>query len=294
MAALLLLLLLPISAALAQDEQPVAPRTDADLQTDLIYRVVDQEYLLRSLTQRDKLEYDPSGYAISGAEPGPLTLSGVHIRKVLITPSKVILLGNRVALHYRSGIPDFQRIDLPTRIITITIHRDVPGDREDYAGTLARIFATSREPDFQQRLPEWWRGYFSEDYRKKVTGEYVNFGEDAKFHKMDADSIHMGHPKLLQGITTFYLSPKDTMIASGTVRLRLVINEHGTPFHFFIDRPLGFGLEEEAVKQARKLRYLPATINGNPAVGEVYVDISFQRLEKPDGKKPKSMASRLR
>jgi hypothetical protein len=295
LASLSLLLFLPLSAAaLAQDEPTTPPRTDADLQADLVYRVVDREYLLRSLTQRDKLEYDPSGYAISGAEPGPLTLSGVHIRSVTVTPTSILLLGNRVALHYRGEIPDFQRIDLPTRPITITVHRDAPGDREDYTGTLARIFATSREPDFQQRLPEWWRGYFSDDYRRQVTGEYVNFGEDSKFHKMEADSIHLGHPKLIQGTTGFFLSPQDKIAIPGTVRLRLVVNEHGIPMHFFIDRPLGFGLEEEAVRQARKLRYSPATINGNPTDGEVYVNITFQRLEQSPEKKQKSMASRLR
>lgn len=294
LAVLFLFIVLPVPTAHAQDEDSPHLLTDADIQAEIATRIIDHDFLLRSLTQRDRIDYDPSGYALSGAEPGPLTLAGVHIHSVAVSPTRITLLGNRVALHYRGQGPDFQRIDLQNRPITITIHRDIPGDREFYTAALGRIFSTSREPDFQQRLPEWWHAYFSQDYRRELTGEYVDFTADAKFHHMDTESVKLRHPKLIRGNTDLFLSPKDKISSPGDVRLILIVNDNGVPQHVFIDRPLGFGLEEEAVKAARKLRFSPATVSGNPTDGEVYVNINFRRVDRDNSRLAPSMVSRLR
>jgi TonB family protein len=64
----------------------------------------------------------------------------------------------------------------------------------------------------------------------------------------------------------------------GTVKLRTVLNSKGEPTQISIMRPLGLGLDDEAVRTASAWRFKPAMRNGEPVAVVIEVEFNF-RLE---------------
>jgi periplasmic protein TonB len=55
-----------------------------------------------------------------------------------------------------------------------------------------------------------------------------------------------------------------------------VINTSGTPEEIRIVRPVGMGLDEEAVYAVSQYRFRPATLNGKPVPVYVNIEVSFR------------------
>lgn len=74
--------------------------------------------------------------------------------------------------------------------------------------------------------------------------------------------------------------PKEAIAAGvqGTVLLQVAIDEKGVPSEILVVSPLGFGLDDSAIKAVKQWRFQPATRDGEPVIGVSYVEINF-RLE---------------
>ena len=64
----------------------------------------------------------------------------------------------------------------------------------------------------------------------------------------------------------------------GTVRLDIVIDEHGMPADLTIRRALGLGLDQKAMEAVWKWRFKPATKDGKPVAAHALVDVEFRLL----------------
>jgi TonB family protein len=62
---------------------------------------------------------------------------------------------------------------------------------------------------------------------------------------------------------------------TGTVVLRAVFASDGTVKHFLVVSGLPYGLTEEAVKAARKIKFTPATIDGRPVSMFIQLEYNF-------------------
>lgn len=62
---------------------------------------------------------------------------------------------------------------------------------------------------------------------------------------------------------------------TGTVRLRVVLGSDGRVRHVLVVRGLSHGLTERAVSAARKIRFVPATVNGQPVSQYVTLEYNF-------------------
>jgi len=62
----------------------------------------------------------------------------------------------------------------------------------------------------------------------------------------------------------------------GTVVLWLIVDRHGEPQRIRVQRSLGMGLDEEAVKAVQRWRFQPATKNGQPVAVMINVEINFR------------------
>jgi len=61
----------------------------------------------------------------------------------------------------------------------------------------------------------------------------------------------------------------------GTVTLWAVIGPDGIPKALRVDRSLGMGLDEEALKAVRTWRFEPGTKDGHPVPVQINVEVSF-------------------
>lgn len=62
---------------------------------------------------------------------------------------------------------------------------------------------------------------------------------------------------------------------TGTVVLRAVFASDGTVKHFLVVKGLPFGLTEASVKAARKIKFIPATIDGRPVSMFIQLEYNF-------------------
>jgi TonB family protein len=63
---------------------------------------------------------------------------------------------------------------------------------------------------------------------------------------------------------------------SGKVHLYLWVEKNGTPSHIRVIDGTGTGLDEKAVEAVRQYRFKPATLNGQPVIVDLYIDVNFQ------------------
>jgi TonB family protein len=61
----------------------------------------------------------------------------------------------------------------------------------------------------------------------------------------------------------------------GGVLLALLVTADGKPTDIHVTRPLGNGLDEEAVKTVRQWRFTPAMKDGNPVIAKISVEVNF-------------------
>jgi len=55
-----------------------------------------------------------------------------------------------------------------------------------------------------------------------------------------------------------------------------VAETDGKPGYISIVKPIGLGLDEQAVAATSRYLFKPATLNGTPVRVELYVDVNFQ------------------
>jgi TonB family protein len=67
---------------------------------------------------------------------------------------------------------------------------------------------------------------------------------------------------------------------AGVVRLRVVLGSDGKVRHVLVLRRLSHGLTEKAVEAARKLRFNPATLDGQPVSQYVVLEYGFNVLDR--------------
>lgn len=63
---------------------------------------------------------------------------------------------------------------------------------------------------------------------------------------------------------------------SGTVKMKVVVGSDGKVKKIVVTRPLGYGLDEEAIRSVRQWKFKPALKDGDPVSVEINVEISFR------------------
>ncbi len=60
------------------------------------------------------------------------------------------------------------------------------------------------------------------------------------------------------------------------MQLYLVVDRMGSPQHIRVVKGLGSGLDEAAVEAVQKYKFAPATMNGQPVVVDLYIEVNFK------------------
>jgi TonB family protein len=86
-------------------------------------------------------------------------------------------------------------------------------------------------------------------------------------------------PKLIERPAGAEYTPEARLLrCEGDVTLSVVVDSDGRPRSFRLQRSLGFGLDEAAVKAVERWRFLPATKDWNPVPLQVQVVVNFRLL----------------
>jgi len=82
-------------------------------------------------------------------------------------------------------------------------------------------------------------------------------------------------PKLIKRVDADYSVQARSMRISGTVVLGFSVGIDGKPHQTRVIRPLGYGLDQQAIEAVRQYRFTPAMQDGQPVPYDMAVEISF-------------------
>jgi TonB family protein len=83
-------------------------------------------------------------------------------------------------------------------------------------------------------------------------------------------------PKIISRSEPQYAEEARKARLEGTVPIVLVVGDDGTPRDVRVSKPLGFGLDEEAVEKVRAWRFSPGQKAGNPVAVATTIEVNFR------------------
>jgi TonB family protein len=214
---------------------------------------------LRSpFTARDQ-RFDSAGQPLNARPTGPwLLYGGIFIEKINLSSDTLRLEGHRAASYSdkKTGKLMLVTYDKSRRI---KIHLDQPLNSLDDAQTvLNRVFFLEGDA-FEHAKPEFRR---------------------ADDNVPDSEIYHVGKDGTPAPRATYTPEPEFSEQArhakyQGTVVLNIIIDKAGKISQIRLERPLGLGLDENAMEGVKRWRFNPATRNGQPVAVEMNIEVSF-------------------
>ena len=133
---------------------------------------------------------------------------------------------------------------------------------------LDKIFATGLDEGMRARMPEFWQLYYQAqaagvDYRPKDPGVLRSSAVDQQ-------------AKLLAFVAPASNDYAQANAIAGPALYRVVVGSDGVPQQIAVERPIGFGLDENAVAALRKATFQPAVKGGQPVSEALDLTVVFR------------------
>ncbi len=241
--------------------------------------------VLRHPIQGDSLEYASDGKVLKGGDEGPWTVYGrIKIDELQLQADKLLLQGSRV--DYKLDGRVRQLVPIPNKkkhvSVQVSLNR-TPQNITDTDAVLDHIFAFTRKAVVES-APDFWRSYLElnvptpkgetapepdADARLPVLTDKAK-AERQKFWKNTTPPkpVHTPDPFLPHPVS-------GGKYFAGVVLLTVFVDETGKVGQIRILRPLGEGLDEEAVNAVKKWRFKPAQREGRAVGVEMNIECAF-------------------
>lgn len=260
----------------------------------------------------NSLSFTDHGALISHSPQGSFTLNVIQIDKVSLTKHKLELQGVRYGLHFLgaqssedpAGAQNRVRITPRKKHLRITIARmqvvkprrkkekgkapagEPPPQPVNAATTttspayaakvlrqaLDNVFASSLDVRMMAAMPAFWKPYYQAADSK--TGL-----QPTPPGVLRADQVDR-KPRLLAGIDAPSNEYAQAGGIAGLALYHAIIGADGRPEQIAVGRPIGFGLDENAVAAIRKARFEPAMKDGKPVPVALDMVVEFRIYSK--------------
>jgi TonB family protein len=150
---------------------------------------------------------------------------------------------------------------------------------------LEKIFAPSLDDSVISTLPDYWQNYFA-----TKAGKVRAAALDASVQR---PGVNVKAPHLLTEIAPDSNEYAQKNNIAGMVLLQTVVGANGRPSQVTIVRPIGFGLDEEAVEAVRNSQFMAGTQDGKPVPVLVNLQVTFRiysNRTRPRGLPPAEVA----
>jgi TonB family protein len=292
------LLLLPVLCVPLLNAQATS---DKDIQKQLETKLKGATVILRHFYSGNNLIYNSEGTLVSGGKPGSWTTSAYfEPEKIKVSKKSITLLGKRLCWIYddSENTPVFFRYPDNTKIEISRLpeQKNLP----EIMASMSIVFLKSEEPlaDF---VPPYWRKIIQADFEtarryvanweaivKRIQMESpaqplespisppLYLEERRKFSRMQS-LLRPDSPRIQSWSQTDFTEEARKFRVSGRIVFTANIDEDGTPRIVDIIKPLGAGLDDNAVRVIEKTwKFSPATRDGVPFVFEnATIDASF-------------------
>jgi TonB family protein len=245
--------------------------------------IIGKPLYLRGQWASDKLSFDATGTLHGNTKTVPFTLSGVQIDSLKYASHHISMTGHGYGIEFSQKLPvrtELAVIDKPgqPKPEVITIEIDEPGTGPVLDFLMDKIFL-QRVNQFLPQMPDYWRAtatkVFPSDTPIAPTTASTTEAEGV---------MHVGGsvlpPKLLKHPNPEFNAAARALHFTGETIIRLQVGVDGKPTHIRIVRPIGLGLDEQAVQAVSQYVFAPATQNGAPVAVELTVAVNFQIMDQ--------------
>lgn len=287
---------------------------------ELRQRLVGKQMFLRGLWLDDELHFDLHGKLASQSAKGSFTLCAVEIEHVRVTKRRVELEGVRYGIHFEdeanwaNQASSFDRIRVTPKKkhLEIVLDRQVvvvpkkkkgeKGKADEQPGTpgtaaaasdaevgaetttfpgesaervrraLDTIFAPSLDAGMIAQMPEYWR-YF---YQAQMDHKSI---EPTDPHVYRPGPGVEG-PALIKNVAPLSNDYAQRSEVAGVASYKVILGPDGKPLAVAVYRPIGFGLDENAVAAIKKSTFTPAVKDGQPVMSVFELAVNFRIYSK--------------
>lgn len=296
----------------------IDPATGSDVtQDELRQALLNRHLLLRGLWLGDNLHFGLTGALTSASARGSFTLCDVQIEKVRLTKKRVELEGVRYGIHFddvadwsqQAAAFDRIRITPKKKHLVIVIDRQVvvsprkekkrgrnerneavqpqtvamstasaPGAQTTNPATAAallradldRIFAPGLDAQMIDAMPDYWQYFYNAQMKHQ------------SMEPTDPNILHPGPgvtgPTLVHNVVPPSNDYAQHAQVVGVASYKVILGADGKPLAVAVYRPIGFGLDENAVAAIRKATFTPAQRDGKPVASVIDMAVVFRTL----------------
>ena len=240
--------------------------------------LVGKALFLRGFYLSNDLKYDETGRVEGTPKIGDWTVAAVNVLKVeRRAPDEIELDGVRVAVRYNLDAHEFQRHALNEEKVRLVM-KD-PGDGKKLAVAFAAMFSVGIDPGLQQAMPDYWRHYF--DPTLAWPQDALNGQTIYGMYGGANQAKDVSEPKVEHRVDAKYAEFAVRDKVQGALQLRIVVDASGTPQRIAVSRPLGYGLDANAVEAVRKWRFAPGVKDGSPVATGLLTEQQFSLVGPP-------------
>jgi TonB family protein len=308
------------TASSAPSTKPApTPKVEAIKEDELKPQLVGKTFYLRGEYFDDRLHFDTQGHLVGNSPKASYTLAMVQIDKINLSKHKLDLQGVRYGLHFVGAGPmddplhpsEVVRITPKKKFVKITIDRaevvksrkkskydrteaasaapsgspstpppaPVPMNQAHVNAMLKQAIDSVLSPGIDERmvasLPDFWQLYFRAAAAK------------SDFHPDDHSALRQNTVDQKARLITSFIPPSNDFAqdagVAGVAIYHVVVAPDGKPSEIAVGRPIGFGLDENAVASIRKASFQPAIKDGRPVPVLVDLVVEFRIFSKRTG-----------
>ncbi len=256
---------------------------DADFRKELRRRYEGKLLLLSVPTNFDVVHFDGNGSPTRPSVGEPWTTAGlIRADKVDTQNGQVVIDGRREIIALLANASSKKLVPIATdRTVHISI--DLPRERTDVAGRsefLGRILSTE---GVSLKIEEAWHADVD---LSRGSGSGTAFPPDGKVGTLNGDravyaweSGAVSKPKAIYKPGPRYAANALMKKISGTIRVRVIVNEKGFPEIMEVVEHLREGLDANALSAVSQWRFEPGVRNGLAAASVVVVELKFNLVK---------------
>ncbi|HET9406927.1 MAG TPA: energy transducer TonB [Candidatus Sulfotelmatobacter sp.] len=283
---------------------PTPARAASELEQHLRDEYKGKHFVVRNFYSGKRLKYDSAGALIDSEPSGDWTLDGfVYVDDVRLSSGKLVVHCKRSVVTAISK--GFQFGDSSTEgkkgKRSLHIEAELPGANSSsdlIASVLSRVFLTEND-SLAELVPDYWKACVSAGLRGadpacRFAPEFLSVpglkvspdssvGRESTRQDRSASTtgavLKVGNgvtsPRIIgQHEPDFSTAAREAKYQGG-MTLLLTVDSSGVPTNIRIARPIGYGLDEQAVRAVEHWQFEPAKKDGQPVAVEIAVEVDF-------------------
>ena len=277
------------------DRGVVVPLRFARADKNDLNKQLESDYAGKALTLRhfysgEHLRFHSDGTLQGDTSVDPWTIDGqIAIEDIHVRSGLVVVKGRRIYLIFDSQLKPqdelttisnysgkFRKdLEKTLRSLKAEIEIELPSEKQDpkdVSEAIHAVFLTGSE-SMLDIVPSYWRAYFAKQEGKPQPAPE---SKGPIYKVISRGGVSAPH-------ATYTPDPEYSEEARktkqmGTVVINLIVDASGTARDIQIQRPLGLGLDEKAIKAVSTWKFDPAQKDGVPVPVGIYVEVNFPSL----------------